>query len=107
MLEDLLEGQQGDEAWQSWSLNLTSVLGIASPAAPYGIVGAPAAAFPQNFQTVNYDATKNKVFVASANGYIAAINPVYCFNGGKVSSRRRAAAPAAAAVAAGSSLRGA
>ena len=83
MLEDLLVSKQNDDTWQSWTLNLTQVLGVTSPAAPYGIVGSPAYLYPSDYNTPQYDATKNKLFVASSNGWVAALNPLYCFTGGK------------------------
>ena len=85
MLEDLLVARQNEESWQSWSINLTAYLGLGvngkpPPATPYGIVGAPAAMFPADFALDAHDATKNFVFVASANGWVVSINPLYCFN---------------------------
>ena len=79
LLEDLLVAEQGDEAWQGFSLNLTALSG-ASPATPWGVVGAPAAAFPADFNTDAYDATRNAFYVASADGWLYAIQPTYCFN---------------------------
>lgn len=85
MLEDLLVARQNEESWQSWSINLTAYLGLGvngmpPPATPYGIVGAPAAMFPADFAYDEHDSTKNFVFVASANGWVVSINPLYCFN---------------------------
>jgi hypothetical protein len=54
MLEDLEVAQQNDDSWQSWTLNMTAVLGVANPAAPYGIVGSPAVLFPPDYQTAAY-----------------------------------------------------
>ena len=93
MLEDLLVAQQGGESWQRWTLKLPDVLNIVNPATPYGFVGAPAVLYPDNYQEQDYDATKNTIFVASANGYVAAINPLFCFNnmtkGSRISSEAR------------------
>jgi hypothetical protein len=83
MLEDLLVSQQNDETWQSWTLNLTQVLGVSTSAAPYGIVGSPAYLFPSDYNQQTYDATKNMLFVSSSNGWVAALNPLFCYTGGK------------------------
>lgn len=85
MLEDLLVARQNEESWQSWSINLSAYLGLGvngkpPPATSYGIVGAPAAMFPADFGYDDHDSTKNFVFVASANGWVVSINPLYCFN---------------------------
>jgi len=106
LLEDLLVSQQNDETWQSWTLNLTKVLGVSSPAAPYGIVGSPAYLYPSDYNTPSYDATKNMLFIASSNGWVAGLNPLYCFTGGKKPLRSSSSAMSLLRRAASRKLRG-
>ena len=93
LLEDLAVARQDDAAWQTLRLNLTQMLGVAQPAAPYGVVGAPAA----TADIVNAD---YRVFVASSNGYVAALNLLRCFSGASDMPQLPSAAVAAAAAAA-------
>lgn len=71
-----------DDDWQTFSINLGAFLGISSPATPFGIVAAPQSwAVPIEFA--------HRVFVASADGYVAAFDTVFCFTQGQRARRRR------------------
>ena len=71
LLEDLLVVRQNGETWNAWKLSLPSLLGISQPATPYGIRGSPTSASTAN-------TADRFLYVASANGYVAAINTLYC-----------------------------
>ena len=76
LLEDLAVARQDDAAWQTFRLNLTAVLNVSDggPATPYGIVGAPAA-------TADVAGASYSIYVASGNGFVAALDMLRCFSG--------------------------
>ena len=111
MLEDVLVSESpGSEAFHEWTLNLAQSAGV-TPVTDFGIIGAPAAL--QDISTA-----KNLLFVASADGYVYALNTMFCFSqarniyessGGAPPARhaaRRASSDARAVRARSRSLRG-
>ena len=74
LLEDLAVAQQDDAAWQTFRLNLTQLMNVSVPATPYGVVGAPAA-------TADVTGASYRVYVASANGYVACLDMMRCYSG--------------------------
>ena len=72
--EDLAVAQQDDAAWQTFRLNLTQLMNVSVPATPYGVVGAPAA-------TADVTGASYRVYVASANGYVACLDMMRCYSG--------------------------